>query len=278
MNTIKATFTVQPYEEWVCAVIMAELSVFGFNTFVDTDTGFEAYIPENLYQEEDLVWMKKATPEGHELSYSLETIPAQNWNEEWEKNYFKPLVIGDQVVVRAPFHTDYPDTLYEIVIEPKMAFGTGNHETTSLMMETLLELDLEGKKLLDMGCGTGILAILASMCGADPITAIDIDEWSFEATIENSTLNGAGNIKVLLGDASLLGEETYDVLLANIQKNIILADIEVYARVLNPGGILITSGFYQSDLPDIQKAATDCGLDFLTFEEKNQWVMAMFSK
>lgn len=278
MNTIKATFTVQPFEEWVCPVIMAELSVFGFDTFVDTETGFEAYVPENLFREEDLIRMKDEAPEGHDVSYSLETIPAQNWNEEWEKNYFKPLVIGDQVVVRAPFHTEYPECRYEIVIEPKMAFGTGNHETTTLMMETLLALDLSGKSLLDMGCGTGILAILASMRGAGPVTAIDIDEWSYSATLENSMLNGADNITVLLGDAALLGREKYDVVLANIQKNIILYDIKKYAEVLLPGGILMVSGFYVADLSDIQAAAAANGLNFMRFREKNQWVMAMFSK
>lgn len=257
---------------------MSELAEAGFDTFVETETGFEAYIPENHFKQSDIDQIKTGAPENFNIGFSAEVIPAQNWNELWEKNYFKPLIISDKVVIRAPFHTDYPVCQYEIIIEPKMAFGTGNHETTSLMMESMLEMELAGKSLLDMGCGTGILAILAAKLGADPVTAIDVDQWSFEATLENAKLNQVSRIRVLLGNAALLGDERYDVILANIQKNIILADISAYSRVLNPGGYLMVSGFYRHDLNEIRKEAESNGLNMSGYREKNNWVAALFQK
>lgn len=278
MNTIRLTAIISPYEQWVSDFIIAALAVAGFDTFVETETGSEAYIPENLFNQSAIDHIKNEVPGNYKIKFSSEVIPAHNWNQVWEKNYFKPLTISDQVVVRAPFHTDYPHCRYEIVIEPKMAFGTGNHETTSLVMETMLEIELSGKSLLDMGCGTGILAVLASMLGADPITAIDIDEWSYRATIENSGLNHTPNISAYLGDASLLGIQEFDVILANIQKNIILADLPKYFQVLVTGGLLLVSGFYKSDIEDIKQAAESIGLVFENYREKNNWVAVLFSK
>ncbi len=159
------------------------------------------------------------------LKSTRETIESKNWNEEWEKNYFKPLVIAGKCVVRAPFQPNFQKRKYEIIIEPNMAFGTGNHETTSMMLEYILNEDLNNKTVLDMGCGTGILSIMASMKGAKKITAIDIDEWSFKGTQENAALNNIKNIDVKHGDASLLGDETYDFIFANIHKNVLIADI-----------------------------------------------------
>jgi ribosomal protein L11 methyltransferase len=278
MDTIRITVSMEPAVEWVADVLMAGLAEAGFDTFVETDSGFEAYIPGNLYKRESLEAVISEVSGETDIRFAEETIAARNWNEEWEKNYFRPLVISNQVVVRAPFHSDYPKCRYEIVIEPKMAFGTGNHETTSLMMEVILELDLAGKRLLDMGCGTGILGILASMTGAGPVTAIDIDEWSYNATVENSALNNILNITALMGDSGLLGSETFDVVLANIQKNVILNDLPVYSKVLQPGGQMLLSGFFRTDLPDIRKVAEMNGLLFKEFRERNNWVVAIFTK
>lgn len=278
MDTIKLTIVVSPYESWVCDILMSELAKACFDTFVETDSGFEAYIAENLFNESAIEYIKNDISKSFRISYATEVIPAQNWNEVWEKNYFKPLIISDQIVVRAPFHTEYPQCRHEIVIEPKMAFGTGNHETTSLVMEIMLDMELSGKSVLDMGCGTGILAVLSSMLGADPITAIDIDEWAFRATMENAGLNKTPNISAFMGDSSLLGNDNFDVILANIQKNIILADLHKYDQVLNSGGLLLVSGFYLADLEDIKQTAEKVGLVTENFKEKNQWVAVLFSK
>ncbi|MBN2807465.1 MAG: 50S ribosomal protein L11 methyltransferase, partial [Prolixibacteraceae bacterium] len=165
---------------------------------------------------------------------------------------------------------------YELVIEPNMAFGTGNHETTSLMIELLLNMELKGKKVLDMGCGTGVLAMLASKLGAKEILAIDIDQWAYEGTLENSRINQCNNIAVKMGDASLLGNQTFDLILANIHKNVLLHDVQKYREVLNPGGMLIMSGFYETDLADITHAAIEAQLHPLDFKVKNRWVAAVY--
>ncbi len=207
-----------------------------------------------------------------------EVIKSRNWNEIWEKNYFEPLVISNKCLIRAPFHKDYPQCEYEIIIEPNMAFGTGNHETTSMMVEVILGLDLEGKSVLDMGCGTGILSIMASLKGAKNITAIDIDEWSFNGTTENAELNNIQNIEPLLGDASSLGNKSFDVIFANIHKNVLINDIPSYNSVLNTGGTLIMSGFYKEDMADIKAKAESMGLEDAGFKTKNNWVAYSFLK
>jgi ribosomal protein L11 methyltransferase len=199
-------------------------------------------------------------------------IKDQNWNEEWEKNYFKPLLIADKCLVRAPFHTDYPNAEYEIIIEPNMAFGTGNHETTSLMIEHLLEMDLNAKSLLDMGCGTGILSILASMKGCSSIVAVDIDKWAYEGTIENSKLNNIDNIEALIGDVSSVENTHFDIVLANIHKNVLIDDMPKYKTLLNKNGLLIMSGFYDHDLVDIERIAVSLGFKSHKKKIKNRWV------
>lgn len=273
MDTIKISINTQSADSWLSDVLMAGMADLGFDTFEETETGFEAYIPERMYNQELLQNLVQEVSGEFSVHFTEEIIPARNWNEVWEKNYFKPLVIRDQVVVRAPFHTEYPVARHEIVIEPNMAFGTGNHETTSLMMEVMLDMDLDGKSLLDMGCGTGILAVLAAMRGADPVTAVDIDEWSYTATLENSLLNNTPQVRALLGDAGLLGSECFDVILANIQKNVILVDLAKYRSVIHSGGEILLSGFYAADMDDILKEAARLGLEFVNFREKNKWVV-----
>jgi len=306
MNTIKITLTFHPYESWMADLLMADLADQGFDTFQETETGFEAYIPEQRFNAAIFSdWAKQKSGE-YRLEWQQETIPAQNWNEVWEKNYFQPLVIKDKVLVRAPFHTDYPPCPIEIIIEPNMAFGTGNHETTSLMMETMLEMDFEGKTVLDMGCGTGILAILASKLGASEITAIDNDPWSVEAVTENRVINNTPNVVPVLGDGNTLPGEgvsnlgegvsnlgegvsnlgegvsnsliSFDTVLVNIQRNVILADMDQYARVLKPGGQILFSGFYEPDLPAIVEKAADYALGFSSFTTRNNWVVVVMEK
>lgn len=276
MNTVKVTFTIEPAGEWVTDLLMADLADAGFDTFVENSTGCEAYIPENRYNPEILRQIAGNAPEGYTFTYDAETIQAKNWNEEWEKNYFQPLVIKNQVVIRAPFHTGYPECRYEIVIEPNMAFGTGNHETTSMMMDMMLEMDFHGKRVLDMGCGTGILGILSGMLGSHDITAIDIDQWSYDAALENAQVNQIQGMSVYMGDAGLLGSISFDIILANIQKNVILNDLPAYAGVLNPGGHLLVSGFYTSDIADIETVASKCNLKAETSLEKNGWALIVF--
>jgi ribosomal protein L11 methyltransferase len=278
MNTIKITVTLTPFESWFAEILMAEMADLGFESFVETDNSFEAFIPEKNHSKEVSDHLLGYRKEGFELHWSEEIIPAQNWNEVWEKNYFRPLVIKDRVVVRAPFHAEYPACPIEIVIEPNMAFGTGNHETTILMMETMLEMDWKGKTVLDMGCGTGILAILASKLGAPDVMAIDIDRWSFDAVSENRLINNTIHIKPALGGAEVIGDHKFDVLLVNIQKNVILSDMATYSNALLPGGKILFSGFFEADLPQIQQSAESLRLKLISKKVKNNWIVAVFQK
>lgn len=278
MNYFRVSIKINPFEEWLKDVLMAEFTGIGFESFEETGDGFNGYIPEKLLNLKDTDNILEPYRNNFTFGISSELIPERNWNEEWEKNYFKPLVVAGECLVRAPFHTEYPNCKYEIVIEPNMAFGTGNHETTSMMLEAILKEELTGKKVLDMGCGTGILGILASMKGASEITAIDIDEWAVKGTTENAELNGISNIKVKKGDASLLESEKYDIIFANIHKNILLQDMYRYNNSLKPGGKLFMSGIYLNDLPDIKSKASELNLKFQYYQEKNNWIAVVFSK
>lgn len=276
MNYTKISFTLNPDNQENREILIAVLSDLTFESFNESEDCVMGYIPgESVYLSE----IKEITTT---LPFSVdienEMIPDQNWNEVWEKNYFKPLLIGNRCLVRAPFHTEYEPAEFELVIEPKMAFGTGNHETTTLVAEQILKMDLEGKTVLDMGCGTGILGMLASLKGAKSVTAIDIDTWSFESTVENSRLNNIFNIEAKLGDASLLGSETYKIIFANIQKNVIIKDLPAYNSVLQSGGNIYLSGFYTQDMPDIKRKAESLGLIETGYQEKNNWVVYSFKK
>lgn len=278
MNYIKVTVVTLPLRDWYSDVLCSELGNIGYESFLETESGFEAYIPEKDFDESRLKDQLSLQPDDVEITWQKETIEDRNWNEEWEKNYFEPLVIANECLVRAPFHKNYPHCKYEIIIEPNMAFGTGNHETTSMMLEAILKENVEGKAVLDMGCGTGILGILASMKGAAKIMAIDIDDWPVEGTSENAELNGIKNLTVQKGDARLLGNETYDYILANIQRNVLIEDLPVYAKVLNKNGKLFMSGFYSGDTSDIKAKAEEEGLTYEGETIKNNWVAAFFIK
>ena len=276
MDYQKVTIKLNPDMQDFRDILMAELGEVGFESFVENERTVEAYIQKNAWNDE--IMQQVEFPALFSIEWEEELIPDQNWNEVWEKNYFQPLLVADRCLIRAPFHTEYPKTEFEIVIEPKMAFGTGNHETTSSMIEYILESEMEGKSVLDMGCGTGILAMLASMRGAKEIVAIDIDKWSYESTLENSKLNQCKNISVKLGDASLLGSETFDIIFANIHKNILLEDMEKYHAVLNENGFLFISGFYENDIPDLTSKANSLNLKYLDSKIKNKWTAVKYQK
>jgi len=278
MEYTKIICTLKEDNEIARELLMQELGDAGFESFVETEDGIEAYIPSVSFTPEILAAENLQKNEFFSFDHTLEMIEDQNWNEVWEQNYFEPLLIEDLCLIRAPFHDTYPAARYEIIINPRMAFGTGNHETTHLMIKAILDLELNGKDVLDMGCGSGILAILAAMKGAAAITAIDIDEWSTNNTIENAELNHIGNILVRQGDASLLTDQQFDVILANIQRNILLQDTEAYRKVLKNGGILIMSGFYTADLEAIEERANALGLKMTGSAERSNWCAASFSR
>lgn len=276
MKYIGVSVVLQPYSSQNAEILTAWLSEAGFDSFVENETGLEAFIPAHLYQPEAIEAIKKQNP-AIGFDFTAQEIPDQNWNELWEKNYFQPIIIGKECVVRSPFHKTFPDIRYQIVIEPKMSFGTGHHETTSMVMEHILETEMTGKKVLDMGCGTGILGILASMRGATKVTGIDIDSWCTQNSLENCTLNNIHNFEILQGDAQLLvHSEPFDVILANINRNILLEDLPAYCRVLKPGGTIILSGFYHNDLEAIGKKAQEENLIIKNTKENNHWVAVSY--
>lgn len=276
MNYTQISFKLNPDSQENREILVALLSDLSFESFDETEEQVLGYVPGESFNFDEMYEIIST------LNFSVQTenemIPDKNWNEVWEKNYFKPLLIGNRCLVRAPFHTDYEPAEFELVIEPKMAFGTGNHETTTLVAEQILNMDLSGKTVLDMGCGTGILGMLASLKGAKSVTAIDIDSWSFESTVENARLNNILNLEAKLGDAGLLGNESYEIIFANIHKNVIISDLPVYESVLQPGGQLFLSGFYTHDMPDVKAKAGSLGLLETGFHEKNNWVVYAFRK
>lgn len=277
MEYTKINCSLKPDSEINREILIAELGNIGYESFTETAETVEAYIPTVDYSEENLDNLFPVDFQYFQWLFSSEVIPDQNWNEVWEKNYFQPLMIADRCLIRAPFHTDYPKAEYEIVIEPGMAFGTGNHETTSLMISEILKQDLKGKTVLDMGCGTGILSILASMRGADAVAGIDIDSWATNSTVENALYNNISNLEVILGGADKIPDKKFDFIYANIQRNILLNDMSKYCNALKPCGKLIVSGFYSGDLEPIKERATDLGLLFSNFTEINNWVAAVFT-
>ena len=275
MNYIEYDFTVSPLEMG-SEILIAELAEVGFDSFVDTPMGIKAYIPKDSWNEQILQDIYLLSNPEFTISYQITEIEQVNWNEEWEKN-FSPIVVEDLCTVRANFHP-VPNTRYDIVITPKMSFGTGHHETTYMMLQQLLLLSLEGAKVLDMGCGTGILAIMAALRGAHDITAIDIDPWCVENATENVQQNDCSFITIKEGDVSLIAGEQYNLILANINRNILLSDISAYTQALLPQGLLLVSGFYEEDLPAIKEKCQEVGLTYLSHIERNRWVSAKFQR
>jgi len=278
MNYIEAIFTCTPNEEIIREVLSATLAEIGFESFMDNDTGLTAYIPEKLFDAGVVRTAIETFPLDAGITFTHSLISDRNWNEEWEKNYFSPLVINDTCVVKSTFHKDVPDYDYNILIDPKMAFGTGHHQTTELMIKEMLKEDFNDKSVLDMGCGTAILAILASMRGADPVVAIDIDEWAYDNAIENLGLNQIANVDVKIGGAELLDASlcVFDIILANINRNILLQDIEKYVSVLKSGGVLFMSGFYREDIAVIEEQANNYGLKLDRTDSKDNWAVVKF--
>lgn len=257
-------------------ILIAELGELGFDAFVETENGFSAYIDEDRYSETALNETISRYSDFAQISYKTQKIERQNWNEEWERN-FEPLFIDGQVSVRASFHEKPEAAKYDIVINPKMSFGTGHHETTTLMIENQLTLDHQGKRVLDMGCGTGILAIMAGELGASEIVAVEIEDWTVENARENAGINNYPQIDARLGGAeTIAGDEPYDIILANINRNVLLEDMPAYTAVLKKDGTLLLSGFYTEDLQAIQERASELDLAYTSHREKNNWVSAIF--
>jgi len=256
-------------------ILIAQLAEIGFESFVETDQGTTAYIQKAVFNNDLLQEVGLLANPDFQVSYGVEEIAQQNWNQQWEQS-FEPIVVADRCVVRAPFHKATA-AAYEIIIEPKMSFGTGHHETTYMMLQLLLDIDCSGKTVLDMGCGTAVLAILAEKRGAKVVDAIDIDTWCVENSTENAQRNDCSTIKVFLGDAGLLNEAgKYDLILANINRNILLQDIPTYRSALKEGGQLLLSGFYLEDLEMIKGSCKDAGGEYLTHLIRNNWIAAKF--
>jgi ribosomal protein L11 methyltransferase len=251
-------------------ILIAELGEKAFESFTETETGVSAFVQKKLWDETILDGIYILESGEFKITYTFEEIEQINWNEEWEKN-FDPIDVNGNCHVRAPFHPK-TDAEFDIIIEPKMSFGTGHHETTHMMIQHLLEIDVTGMKTLDMGCGTAILAILAEMKGAQPIDAIDIDNWCYLNSIENAERNNCKHITVYEGDANLLKGKKYDLIIANINRNILLHDMKNYVNCMNEKGTILFSGFYTEDFPFIDASCTEKGLKFVKKMERNNWV------
>lgn len=255
-------------------ILIAELGYAGFESFVETEEGMTAYIQKDEWNEQILDDIQILNSDEFEISFTFEDIEQTNWNEEWEKN-FNPIIVDDKCSVRAPFH-EKPNTEFDIIIEPKMSFGTGHHETTHMMIQHILKNDFENKSVLDMGCGTGVLAILAEMKGAKPIDAIDYDNWCYLNSLENVERNNCHHITVIEGDASSLETQKYDIIIANINRNILLDDMAAYIKCLNQNGTVFLSGFYHEDIPMIEEECNKHELKLVESLEKNNWVALKF--
>ncbi|MCW8981088.1 MULTISPECIES: 50S ribosomal protein L11 methyltransferase [Altibacter] len=270
---IEYQFEVAPLQPGV-EILIAELGYAGFESFVETENGVTAYIQKEEWRDDILEEIQVLKSEEFSIHWTTAEIAQVNWNAEWEKN-FDAIVVDDRCVVRAPFHpqTSVP---YEIVIEPKMSFGTGHHETTFMMLQYMLDHDFKNESVLDMGCGTAVLAILAEKRGAKQLDAIDIDPWCVENSEENIARNNCQHISVHLGDAAVIPKKKYSVVIANINRNILLNDMEHYKNSFLAGGTLYLSGFYEEDLPAIQTCCNNLGFQFVDNKKKNNWIAAKF--
>ena len=274
-NYLAYEFFITPVEPW-SEIVLATLSDYGFESFEMTSSGLKAYAPKgqiknNLELSALLEYQKEIT-----INYEIKEIPAQNWNATWESD-FQPVVINETCVIRAPFHHSF-EVAYELIISPKMSFGTGHHETTFLMVLEMLEMDFSKKTVLDMGCGTGILGILAMKKGASAVDAIDADAWCVENALENCKQNNCEQIQVCHATEAPKGTRTYDCILANINTNVLLSQLKSYARILKPQGTLLLSGFYEEDLPIMTQACEKHGFELMAKRRKHNWIVVKFHK
>lgn len=274
MQYTQAVFQITSELDFVKDMLTQFLSDINFDSFIDNDdNSFTAFIPTASFNKDALNTLLTDFPfEGINL-LSIDQCEDKDWNEEWERNSFQPIRISTNCVIKAPFHKLNESFKHEIIINPKMAFGTGSHQTTYLILSTLLTLPLQDKLVLDMGCGTGVLAILSRKLGAKNVTAIDIDDWCTNNTAENCELNNINDIEILLGDAKLLDNKHFDIIIANINRNILLMDMPQYAKALNPQGLLIISGFYTEDIPILTNQANQLNLTTIATNHKDNWAM-----
>jgi len=273
MNYLVFHFKINPVQPGT-DVLTALLGELPFESFLSTDQGLDAFIKEEDYSNELL----NDLPElDFTFSYTTEKIKQQNWNAQWESN-FNPVLVEDKCIIRASFHEVPSSSIMDIIIDPKMSFGTGHHDTTWLMSRELFTLDLKNKSILDMGCGTGVLAIIAKKLGANPVSGIDIDEWSIENSIENAQVNHCPEIHFEKGNVSLLNNKKYDIILANINRNVLLNDLETYYNCLNNHGILLLSGFFENDFNELNQKAISLHYTFEKKESKNNWCLLKYSK
>lgn len=273
-NYLEFNFKIEPLQPWN-EILMAELIDVGFDSFTEEHEGILAYIQKDVFKEEDLKNLHLLQNPDIKISYTFSEMPNINWNEEWEKN-FSPINVEDQVSIRAEFHENQ-NLPHEIIIQPKMSFGTGHHATTYLMIQQMLDMDFTDKTVLDMGCGTSVLAIFAKQQGAGKTVAIDIDEWSVENSIENAARNNV-ELEISQGTAENLGAENFDIILANINRNILISDIPTYVSILNKGGQLLISGLCFFDVDDILEVCTAENLTLKKKLQREEWVSLLLEK
>lgn len=279
---IQVDFVLEPHNEIEVDILDALLCEENFESFVATDNGVSAFIKKEHYATGIIENAINQYPFSSKITWSEQLIVGKDWNEEWEKNFFKPMVIAERCVIHSTFHNDYPKLEYDITIDPKMAFGTGHHSTTNLIVSELLSMDLKGCKVLDMGTGTGILSIVSILHGADSALGVEIDEAAYVNALENIELNNVkNNITILHGDASVISSydnESFDIVLANINRNVILNDVDKYSRVLSRGGYMLLSGFYFDEVAMVAEAAAKYGMKFDCSKEDNKWALLKLIK
>ena len=278
MQYSEITFQFNFQQDFAADLFINELAQIGFDSFEETEHSTKAYIPTDLLDKQSLKQLINSFPYQGVTIIKQQEIEDKDWNEEWEKNYFQPIVIKDKCVIHSTFHHDIPTLPYDIIINPQMAFGTGHHQTTSMMLQSILDNDFTDKDVLDMGCGTAVLAILAKMKGAKKVTAIDIDDWCVRNALENIELNKLTGIEVLLGDARLLTNKQFDIILANINRNILLNDMQLYAKALRPNGMLFMSGFYTEDINILTEKAETLDLRTTRILTTDNWAMLQMGK
>ncbi|MCL2597808.1 MAG: 50S ribosomal protein L11 methyltransferase [Paludibacter sp.] len=278
MNYIEIIFSRKDKKSYLFDLLANELGKIDFESFSDDEQSFSAFIAEKKFDENKLKKLLTNFKFANFSNYEIRIIENENWNEQWEQNYFQPIAVDDKYVIHSSFHKNIPQVKYDIIINPKMAFGTGHHPTTQLMMDFILETQIADKQILDMGCGTAILAIFAMKCGAKRCLAVDIDQWCVENAKENIMINNIANIEVLQGNVNILKNKYFDIIYANINRNILLSDIKIYSEHLNPSGQLFVSGFYTQDVEILESTAAKSHLQLVDIKENTNWSALKFFK